>query len=176
MTKTAWDALASRNIDLGPFSVQRDAPSPWLHWKLQRDEDGIAWLLFDKAGTRANTLSEAVLLELQQVLDSIEHDLPKGLVLRSGKSGGFVAGADVGAFRGMKNASEVETQIAGAHTLVDRLDQLRIPTVAVVHGYCLGGGLELALACDYRIAIDGASSSPPPRQWPCTTATVGMRN
>jgi len=157
MTKTAWDALASRNIDLGPFSVQRDAPSPWLHWKLQRDEDGIAWLLFDKAGTRANTLSEAVLLELKQVLDAIEHDLPKGLVLRSGKASGFIAGADVSAFRGMKNASEVETQIAGAHTLVDRLDQLRIPTVAVVHGYCLGGGLELALACDYRIAIDGAS-------------------
>jgi 3-hydroxyacyl-CoA dehydrogenase / enoyl-CoA hydratase / 3-hydroxybutyryl-CoA epimerase len=158
MTKSAWDALAARNVELGPFSAQKDvAASPWQHWKLQRDEDGIAWLLFDRAGTRANTLSEAVLLELQSVLDTVEHELPKGLVLRSGKPSGFIAGADVGPFRGMKNASEVETQIAGAHTLVDRLDHLRIPTVAVVHGYCLGGGLELALACDYRIAIDGAS-------------------
>jgi 3-hydroxyacyl-CoA dehydrogenase / enoyl-CoA hydratase / 3-hydroxybutyryl-CoA epimerase len=158
MTKSAWDALAARNVELGPFSAQKDvAASPWQHWKLQRDDDGIAWLLFDKAGTSANTLSEAVLLELQSVLDAIEHDLPKGLVLRSGKAGGFIAGADVSAFRGMKNANEVETQIAGAHTLVDRLDHLRIPTVAVVHGYCLGGGLEIALACDYRIAIDGAS-------------------
>jgi 3-hydroxyacyl-CoA dehydrogenase / enoyl-CoA hydratase / 3-hydroxybutyryl-CoA epimerase len=158
MTKTAWDALAPRNVDLGPFSDKKNLPaSPWQHWKLQRDEDNIAWLLFDKKDARANTLSEAVFLELNDVLDSIERDLPKGLILRSAKPSGFIAGADIGAFRGMKNASEVETQIAGAHTLVDRLDNLRIPTVAVVHGYCLGGGLELALACDYRIAIDGAS-------------------
>jgi 3-hydroxyacyl-CoA dehydrogenase / enoyl-CoA hydratase / 3-hydroxybutyryl-CoA epimerase len=158
MTKTAWDALAPRDFDLGPFSVQNDAkPSPWQHWKLQRDEDGIAWLLFDKSGARVNTLSEAVLMELQGVLDTVERDPPKGLVLRSGKSDGFIAGADVGAFRGMKDAGEVETQIAGAHELLDRLDHLSIPTIAVIHGYCLGGGLEIALACDYRIAIDGAS-------------------
>jgi 3-hydroxyacyl-CoA dehydrogenase / enoyl-CoA hydratase / 3-hydroxybutyryl-CoA epimerase len=158
MTKNAWDVLAPRDIDLGPFSAQRDAaPSPWQHWKLQRDEDGIAWLLFNKSGARVNTLSEAVLMEFQGVLDSVERDLPKGLVLRSGKSDGFIAGADVGAFRGMKDAGEVETQIAGAHVLLDRLDHLKIPTVAVIHGYCLGGGLEIALACDYRIAIDGAS-------------------
>jgi 3-hydroxyacyl-CoA dehydrogenase / enoyl-CoA hydratase / 3-hydroxybutyryl-CoA epimerase len=158
MTKNAWDALAPRDIDLGPFSGQRDAaPSPWQNWKLQRDEDGIAWLLFDKSGARVNTLSEAVLMEFQGVLDTLERDLPKGLVLRSGKSDGFIAGADVGAFRGMKDAGEVETQIAGAHVLLDRFDHLKIPTVAVIHGYCLGGGLEIALACDYRIAIDGAS-------------------
>jgi 3-hydroxyacyl-CoA dehydrogenase/enoyl-CoA hydratase/3-hydroxybutyryl-CoA epimerase len=159
MTKTAWDALAPRNFDLGPFSGDpaATAASPWKHWKLQKDSDGIAWLLFDKDGTRANTLSEAVLLEFQDVLDHVERDMPKGLVLRSGKPGGFIAGADVGAFRGMKDAREVETQIAGAHTLIDRLDRLRIPTIAVIHGYCLGGGLELALACDYRIAIEGAS-------------------
>jgi 3-hydroxyacyl-CoA dehydrogenase / enoyl-CoA hydratase / 3-hydroxybutyryl-CoA epimerase len=158
MTKNAWDVLAPRDIDLGPFSSQRGAtPSPWQHWKLARDEDGIAWLLFDKNGARVNTLSEAVLMEFQGVLDTIERDLPKGLVLRSGKSDGFIAGADVGAFRGMKDAGEVETQIAGAHVLLDRFDHLKIPTVAVIHGYCLGGGLEIALACDYRIAIDGAS-------------------
>jgi len=159
MTKTAWDALAPRNVDLGPFSDAGGAaaPGPWQNWKLLRDGDGIAWLLFDKAGARANTLSEAVLLEFKDVLDTLERDPPKGLVLRSGKPGGFIAGADVGDFRGMKDAREVETQIAGAHTLVDRLDHLRFPTVAVIHGYCLGGGLELALACDYRVAIEGAS-------------------
>jgi 3-hydroxyacyl-CoA dehydrogenase / enoyl-CoA hydratase / 3-hydroxybutyryl-CoA epimerase len=158
MTKNAWDVLAPRDIDLGPFSAHRDAaPSPWQHWKLARDEDGIAWLLFDKSGARVNTLSESVLMEFQSVLDTIERDLPKGLVLRSGKSDGFIAGADVGAFRGMKDASALETQIAGAHVLLDRFDHLKIPTVAVIHGYCLGGGLEVALACDYRIAIDGAT-------------------
>jgi 3-hydroxyacyl-CoA dehydrogenase / enoyl-CoA hydratase / 3-hydroxybutyryl-CoA epimerase len=158
MTKTAWDVLAPRDFDLGPFSAKGDGkPSPWQHWKLQRDEDGIAWLLFDKSGARVNTLSEAVLVELQGVLDTVERDPPQGLVLRSGKSDGFIAGADVGAFRGMKDAGEVETQIAGAHVLLDRLDHLSLPTIAVIHGYCLGGGLEIALACDYRIAIDGAS-------------------
>jgi 3-hydroxyacyl-CoA dehydrogenase / enoyl-CoA hydratase / 3-hydroxybutyryl-CoA epimerase len=158
MTKTSWAALAPRNLDLGPFSsAQAVASSPWQHWKLQRDDDGTAWLLFDEKDKSANTLSEAVFLELQAVLDVVERDMPKGLVLRSAKPAGFVAGADVGAFQGMKNWNEVETQIAGAHTLIDRLDHLRMPTVAVIHGYCLGGGLELALACDYRIAIDGAS-------------------
>jgi 3-hydroxyacyl-CoA dehydrogenase / enoyl-CoA hydratase / 3-hydroxybutyryl-CoA epimerase len=156
MAKTAWDALADRNLELGPFA-KGTAPGPWQHWKLQHDEDGVAWLLIDQQGKRANTLSEAVLLELKGVLDAIERDPPKALVLRSGKPSGFIAGADISDFRGMKDAHDVETQIAAAHTLVDRLDHLRLPTVAVVHGYCLGGGLELALACDYRIAIDGAS-------------------
>jgi 3-hydroxyacyl-CoA dehydrogenase / enoyl-CoA hydratase / 3-hydroxybutyryl-CoA epimerase len=158
MTETSWAALAPRNLDLGPFSsAQNIAPGPWQHWKLQQDQDGIAWLLFDKKDASANTLSEAVLLEFQDVLSRVEREMPKGLVLRSAKPAGFAAGADVGAFQGMKDASEVETQIAGAHTLIDRLDHLRMPTVAVIHGYCLGGGLELALACDFRIAIEGAS-------------------
>ena len=152
-----WDVLAPRNLELGPLAGPERASSPWRNWWLARDEDGIAWLALDKANASANTLSEDVLSELDDVLASLEHDLPKGLVLRSGKPKGFIAGADIGEFRGMTDAAAVETRLTQAHAVVDRLDRLAVPTVAVVHGYCLGGGLEIALACDYRIGVENAS-------------------
>jgi len=152
-----WDVLAPRNLELGPLAGRERASSPWRNWWLARDEDGIAWLALDKANASANTLSEDVLSELDDVLASLEHDLPKGLVLRSGKPKGFIAGADIGEFRGMTDAAAVETRLTQAHAVVDRLDRLAVPTVAVVHGYCLGGGLEIALACDYRIGVENAS-------------------
>src|SRR5262252_8208959 len=152
-----WDVLAPRNLELGPLADRERAGSPWRNWILARDEDGIAWLALDKPNASANTLSEDVLAELDDVLASLEHDLPKGLVLRSAKPKGFIAGADIGEFRGMTDAAAVETQLTAAHAVVDRLDRLAVPTVAVVHGYCLGGGLEIALACDYRIGVENAS-------------------
>src|SRR5215470_13901862 len=66
------------------------------------------------------------------------------------------AGADIGEFKGMTDAAAVEARLTKAHSVVDRLDRLSVPTVAVVHGYCLGGGLEIALACDFRIAVEDA--------------------
>ena len=77
-------------------------------------------------------------------------------MIRSAKPSGFIAGADVNEFRGATDPRAVETAISRAHAVIDRLDALRIPTVAVIHGFCLGGGLEVALACQSRIAIDGA--------------------
>ena len=150
----ALDVLAPRNLELGP--VVPGAASPWKHWKLARDGDGIAWVVLDKQGASANTLSEDVMLEAHGVLEELERDVPKGVVLRSGKPGGFIAGADIGEFRGMTDAAAVEARLTKAHAVVDRLDRLKVPTVAVIHGYCLGGGLEIALACDYRIAVDDA--------------------
>src|SRR5499427_10423054 len=152
-----WDVLAPRNLELGPLAGRERAGSPWRNFTLARDEDGIAWLALDKPNASANTLSEDVLAELNDVLATLERDMPKGLVLRSGKAGGFIAGADINEFRGMTDAAAVETRLTQAHAVVDRLDRLAVPTVAVVHGYCLGGGLEIALACDYRIAVDDAS-------------------
>jgi 3-hydroxyacyl-CoA dehydrogenase/enoyl-CoA hydratase/3-hydroxybutyryl-CoA epimerase len=148
------DVLAPRVLELGPLtgSSVRQA----RNWRFARDEDGIAWLVFDKAGRSANTLSQEVLTELNDILAGLERDLPKGLILRSGKPSGFIAGADIGEFRGMVDAAAVESRLIQAHSVVDRLDNLPVPTVAVVHGYCLGGGLELALACDYRIAVENA--------------------
>jgi 3-hydroxyacyl-CoA dehydrogenase/enoyl-CoA hydratase/3-hydroxybutyryl-CoA epimerase len=157
--KPVLDILGERDLELGPFAfpeVRADA-SPWQHLRLANDEDGIAWLLFDKKESTANTLDEPVLTEFNAVLEKIERDRPRGLVIRSAKDSGFIAGADVAQFRELKEPAQVEALLAKGHAVLDRLDRLPLPTVAVIHGYCLGGGLEFALACDKRIAIDGAS-------------------
>src|SRR5262249_26137005 len=153
---SALDVLEPRNLELGPLKGSASGQGTWKHWKLALDDAGIAWLLIDKAGASANTLSEEVLTELNDVLAQLEREPPKGVVLRSAKPGGFIAGADIGEFRNMTDPAAVEERLTQAHAVVDRLDQLKMPTVAVIHGYCLGGGLEIALACDYRIAIEDA--------------------
>ncbi|HEY9235656.1 MAG TPA: 3-hydroxyacyl-CoA dehydrogenase NAD-binding domain-containing protein [Phenylobacterium sp.] len=146
--------LEPRVLDLGPASA---TPSDYAHWRLTRDRENVAWAVLDKAGVSANTLSEDVLLELDKILDRLEVDRPRGLVIRSGKPAGFIAGADVRQFVGAADPQAIETQMAKAHAIIDRLERLTIPTVAVVHGYALGGGLEIALACHLRIAVEGAS-------------------
>ncbi|HEY1364096.1 MAG TPA: 3-hydroxyacyl-CoA dehydrogenase NAD-binding domain-containing protein [Xanthobacteraceae bacterium] len=189
------DVLAPRNLELGPLgraahaglapaAAEAAEASPWRHWRLARDDAAIAWLVIDKAGSSANTLSEEVLTELDDVLARLEREPPKGLVLRSAKTSGFIAGADIGEFgplagaappeasaapfpaggeaAGGGQASEragadpIEAKLTQANAVIDRLDRLPFATVAVIHGYCLGGGLEIALACDYRIAVEEA--------------------
>src|ERR1700728_4867644 len=147
------DVLADRVLELGPRPI---ASGLYRHFKLTRDSDGVAWLLFDREGASANTLSADVLAELDTVLAALESERPTGLVIRSAKASGFIAGADVNEFRGATDPAAVETQIARAHAVIDRLEAVKFPTVAVVNGFCLGGGLEVALACQMRIAIDGA--------------------
>jgi 3-hydroxyacyl-CoA dehydrogenase/enoyl-CoA hydratase/3-hydroxybutyryl-CoA epimerase len=151
--------LGKRNLELGPFSDDHgpeDAGS-WTHWRMRTDEDGTAWLLFDKKDSSANTLSEEVLTELNAILEKLERETPWGVVIRSAKPGGFIAGADIGQFRDVTDTAQIEALLTRGHAVMDRLDRLPCVTVAVIHGYCLGGGLEVALACDYRIAIDDAS-------------------
>ena len=157
MTQRVWKTLEPRNLELGPLAQPGDEIGTWRHWKLKRDEDDILWLVFDKSGSSANTLSQEVLTELDDVLGKIEEQSAKGLVLRSAKPAGFIAGADVNELRDANNAADIEGRLTRAHAVADRLDRLKLPTVAVIHGYCLGGGLEIALACDYRVAIEDAS-------------------
>jgi 3-hydroxyacyl-CoA dehydrogenase/enoyl-CoA hydratase/3-hydroxybutyryl-CoA epimerase len=145
--------LAPRDMELGPKPA---ADQAFKHWRLARDADGLAWAVLDKAGSSANTLSEDVLAALDQILDRLAQEPATGLVIRSAKPAGFIAGADVNEFRDANDVGEVEQRMARAHAIVDRLDGLTIPTIAVVHGYALGGGLEMALACHTRIAVDGA--------------------
>ncbi len=147
------NVLADRVLELGPVP---EAERPYRNFRLTRDADGIAWLLFDRDGASANTLSADVLEELDIVLAALEAQRPAGLVIRSAKASGFIAGADVNAFRGASDPATVAAAIGRAHAVIDRLEALRIPTVAVIHGFCLGGGLEVALACQSRIAIDNA--------------------
>jgi 3-hydroxyacyl-CoA dehydrogenase/enoyl-CoA hydratase/3-hydroxybutyryl-CoA epimerase len=153
MDSRIMDVLGDRVLELGPTP---DAESPYRNFNLTRDDDGIAWLLFDRAGASANTLSSDAIEEFDAVLAALESQRPAGLVIRSAKKSGFIAGADVNEFRGAADPRAVETAIGHAHAVIDRLEALKIPTVAVIHGFCLGGGLEVALACQSRIAISGA--------------------
>lgn len=153
MDSKIMTVFADRVLELGPPVAE---PGRFRHFRLGRDADGIAWLVFDRAGAGANSLSAEVMEEFGEVLAAIEVERPAGLVLRSAKPSGFIAGADINEFRGASDPREVEAEIRRAHAVVDRLEALRMPTVAVIHGFCLGGGLEVALACNMRIAIDGA--------------------
>jgi len=153
MDSKIMDVLGDRVLELGP---KADEAGPYRHFRLSHDGDGLAWLLFDRAGASANTLSADVIAELDLVLAALENQRPAGIVIRSAKNSGFIAGADVNEFRGATDPRAVETAIGRAHAVIDRLEGIKIPTVAVIHGFCLGGGLEVALACQSRIAIDGA--------------------
>jgi 3-hydroxyacyl-CoA dehydrogenase/enoyl-CoA hydratase/3-hydroxybutyryl-CoA epimerase len=159
LPKPVLAILGKRDLELGPFALDETPqdPSPWANWRMRADEDGIVWLLFDKKDSSANTLSEDVLAELNAILEKLERDAPRGVVIRSAKPSGFIAGADISQFRGVTDAAQVETTLKRGHAVLDRLDRLPSVTVAVIHGYCLGGGLEVALACDYRIAVEDAS-------------------
>ncbi len=126
----------------------------WQHWQLSRDAEGIAWLNIDVAGSSTNTLGSAVLAELADVLDQLEAEPPRALVLRSGKSGGFIAGADLDEYARIAELAGVLDLVARNWQLFNRFAALPWPTLALIRGHCMGGGLELALACRYRIAVD----------------------
>jgi 3-hydroxyacyl-CoA dehydrogenase / enoyl-CoA hydratase / 3-hydroxybutyryl-CoA epimerase len=124
------------------------------HWKLETDESGIVWLHFDHLDSPVNILSHQALEEFDNILTKIETDQPSGLIILSDKTSGFIAGADVKTFRNNADKSAIEQHITGVHKIFQRLENLTTPTLALIHGFCLGGGLELALACRYRIARD----------------------
>ena len=153
MKSQIMDVVGDRVLELGPKPA---AEQPYQNFKLTRDADGIAWLLFDREGASANTLSADLIEELELVLTALENQRPAGLVIRSAKTSGFIAGADVNEFRGATDPWQVEIAIDRAHSVIDRLEGLKFPTVAVIHGFCLGGGLEVALACQSRIAMSDA--------------------
>lgn len=152
MKSMVLDVLKGRVLELGP----PPAAGPWQHFKVTRDGDGIAWILFDRANKSVNAISGEVMEELDDIVAQLEKDPPKGVVVRSAKRSGFIAGADINEFVGADDAAEVQSKMGRANDIMNRFAALPVPTVAVVHGFCLGGGLEVALACKYRIAIEDA--------------------
>ncbi|MEX2499166.1 MAG: 3-hydroxyacyl-CoA dehydrogenase NAD-binding domain-containing protein [Wenzhouxiangellaceae bacterium] len=124
------------------------------HWRLERDLDGIAWLYLDRQDEKVNSLSSEVLGELAEIVDLFEQEAPTGLVLMSGKPGNFIVGADVREFDATKDVDELTENVRKVHNLFDRIEQLKFPKVVAFEGFCLGGGLELALCFDWRIALD----------------------
>jgi 3-hydroxyacyl-CoA dehydrogenase/enoyl-CoA hydratase/3-hydroxybutyryl-CoA epimerase len=154
LSKTVLASLEPRELELG---LDMGSSHMLRHWRYGRDAHGVAWLLFDKMGASVNTIDEEVLNELADVLRRLLPDSPAGIVIRSAKRAGFCAGADVSRFAGQIDSNEAERQLLQGHMVLEAISELAIPTVAVVHGHCLGGGLELALACRTRIAVDGAT-------------------
>lgn len=122
------------------------------HWRAESSADGIVVLSFDRAAHGVNTLSQDVLFELDAIIERLSLDPPKGLVLRSAKPAGFIAGADIREFQSFDEKGTVADAIRRGQQVFQRLAELRCPTVAAIHGHCMGGGTELALACRYRVA------------------------
>ena len=123
------------------------------HWRWEKDREGLVWLTFDKEGESANTFSKQALNELSACLAEIRNASPKGLVIRSAKEN-FIAGADVEEFTRFKSPEEALAFVRLGWDTFQQLADLPFPTTAMVNGFCMGGGVELALACRYRVALD----------------------
>jgi 3-hydroxyacyl-CoA dehydrogenase/enoyl-CoA hydratase/3-hydroxybutyryl-CoA epimerase len=123
-------------------------------WSYLPAQDGVGVLTLDDPGRSANTLGFAVLTELAATLDGIERAPPSGLIIRSGKKSGFIAGADINEFTTFATVDDALRSIRLGQGLCDRIAALPCPTVALLQGFALGGGLELALACRYRVGVD----------------------
>ncbi len=122
---------------------------------LSIDSNGIANLVFDLANEKVNKLSAAVLLELETILDEVEANKKIHLLLiKSNKKDIFIAGADINEIRNIESEADAYKKVVQGQKILDKIADLKIPTIALINGACLGGGLELALACKYRIAVD----------------------
>jgi 3-hydroxyacyl-CoA dehydrogenase / enoyl-CoA hydratase / 3-hydroxybutyryl-CoA epimerase len=122
------------------------------HWQADRRPDGILVLTLDRADEGVNALNRAVLDELEAMIERIAIEPPRGVVIVSGKPAGFIPGADIKTFGEIAATGQVEDWIRRGQLVFQKLAELRCPTVAAIHGHCMGGGTELALACRYRIA------------------------
>lgn len=126
------------------------------HWNLEEGEHQILWLYFDKQNASVNTINQEVMEELSEILDRVEKEKEcKGIVIASAKKQGFIAGADISQFGQFKDMAQAVELLRRGQLIFDKIENLNIPTVAMIDGFCLGGGLELALACRYRVAEDG---------------------
>lgn len=130
-----------------------DTRSMLKHWRWEMDREGLAWLTFDKQGESTNTFSREALQELSTALDEIRAAAPKGLVIRSAKDN-FIGGADIQEFANFKGPQDAIAFTRLGWDTFQKLHDLPFPTTAMVHGFCMGGGMELSLACNYIVALD----------------------
>ena len=128
------------------------------HWRCEIDADGVAWLALDKANASTNSLSREVMEELDSMVAEVARASPKALIVTSAKRG-FIAGADIKEFVGIRTPDQAYELIRGGQEVLDQLAALACPTVAAINGFALGGGLEVALACRYRVLVDDPSAT-----------------
>ncbi len=128
------------------------------HWHPQIRDDGVVVLSLDRHDSSVNAMSQDVLLELGDLIERIAMDPPKAVVIQSIKAAGFIAGADLKEFQEFDRRGTVNDAIRRGQSTYQKLAELPCPTVAAIHGHCLGGGTELALACRYRVASNDPST------------------
>lgn len=128
------------------------------HWRTEVDSDNILWIIFDRADKNVNALNVEVLTEFEQVIESIPTFSAQGVIITSGKNNGFIAGADIERFPELANINQAVTFLRLGQRIFSKLEAVEIPTVAMINGFCMGGGFELALACDYRVALDDSKT------------------
>jgi 3-hydroxyacyl-CoA dehydrogenase/enoyl-CoA hydratase/3-hydroxybutyryl-CoA epimerase len=129
----------------------------YKNWIKELDDNGIVWLHLDVPGSSANILNEQVIIELGSIVLELKEKEPSGVVILSDKKSGFIAGADINEFTTFESEQAALVNIQRAHTIFNNIESLKCPTVALIHGFCLGGGMELALACRYRIVEEDSS-------------------
>ncbi len=130
----------------------------FTHWQAEIRDDSIVVLALDRRDSPVNAMSQDVLLELGDIIERLAIDPPKGVVIRSAKAAGFIAGADLKEFQEFDRRGTVNDAIRRGQSTYQKLAELPCPTVAAIHGHCLGGGTELALACRYRVASSDPST------------------
>ncbi len=128
----------------------------YKNWRLETDNDQILWLYFDKENASVNTINQDVMTELSDITDHLAKSTEyKGVIFASAKKNGFIAGADISQFTQFTDIDEAVHLLKVGQQIYDKIENLKIPTVAMIDGFCLGGGLELSLACRYRVVEDG---------------------
>ena len=129
------------------------------NWSLHIDADRFAWLTCDMAQSSANVLSGEMVRELAAKLTEIAQLRPHGLIVQSGKTSGFIAGADIKEFVKIRTPAEGYELVCAGQAVMQQLEDMPCPTAAAIRGFALGGGLELALACTYRLGAEDAALS-----------------
>jgi 3-hydroxyacyl-CoA dehydrogenase/enoyl-CoA hydratase/3-hydroxybutyryl-CoA epimerase len=125
----------------------------YIHWQLTKDTHNLLWLGLDRKGKSVNSIDKEILNELDEIISTLSNKLPpNALIIYSMKPTGFIAGADIEQFKGIDDPAIAIDLIGQGQRVFDKLERLPCTTVAMIDGFCLGGGYELALACDYRIA------------------------
>jgi 3-hydroxyacyl-CoA dehydrogenase/enoyl-CoA hydratase/3-hydroxybutyryl-CoA epimerase len=138
------------------FKPQEFKPQEFKHWRLESDPDKILWVYLDKHNASVNTLDREVIEEFSDIIDILANDtIHTSAIIASGKKNGFIAGADISVFNKFKDIPDAISALESGQQIFDKLEALKMPTVAMIEGFCLGGGLELALACRYRVVEEG---------------------